>query len=408
MPSLLPTHPDIKRQLRARLLGMTPRAFELFAGELLVYVGLQNVVVTRYVGDGGIDAHGDVIIGSGVIRIPAGVQVKRHRQNVQRSDIERFIGALSGRFSEGIFITTAGYADQAINKASGSIPRVSTISGDQVVSVMLRHSLGIETINSPDSMLDESYFEDFEQQTTLVQSQISERRESYQAGEQTTTNESPRSETTIEIRPEDDLISLRALSYALRVDTTTIRSWIDSGKLQPDRYLQLRSQEGYYFRRDRVEAIRQQLSQSAPPETGAEWHQEFLDFAKSRHLTKSYKPVLLKTLIKLVNRNGEVNIDDLVREFKAFYIQRQIGGLPVEYNAPALADPLSVSDNKVKQLIVKYPLDRFLIRGFLEYLPDQEVVRFAPRLWSELRFYELLDVITQADEQLHYYYERHT
>jgi hypothetical protein len=34
------------------------------------------------------------------------------------------------------------------------------------------------------------------------------------------------------------------------------------------------------------------------------------------------------------------------------------------------------------------------------------VVRFAPQLWNELRFWELLDIQQSADEQLSYYYSR--
>jgi hypothetical protein len=68
MPSILPVHPNIKRQLKARLLDLSPRAFEFFAGELLVYVGLDRVQVTRYIGDGGIDAHGELVAGSGIVR----------------------------------------------------------------------------------------------------------------------------------------------------------------------------------------------------------------------------------------------------------------------------------------------------------------------------------------------------
>jgi hypothetical protein len=51
-------------------------------------------------------------------------------------------------------------------------------------------------------------------------------------------------------------------------------------------------------------------------------------------------------------------------------------------------------------------LDRFLIKHFLEYDAEVRVVRFAPQLWQELRFYELLDIQASVDEQLRYYYER--
>jgi hypothetical protein len=398
MPSILPSNPDVRRQLKSRPLAMTPRAFELFAGDLLVYVGLRNVAVTRYVGDGGIDARGDLTTSADLISIPTGVQVKRYRSNVQRSDIDRFIGALVGQYAQGIFITTAGYAQQARMKAESSIPRVATVDGDQIVSLMRRHDLGISPSTDQSDQLDENYFADFEAQAGSGPSRLGETRETYLTEQE--------SGGTTDVQPEDDLISLRALSYTLRIDTTTIRNWIERGKLQPDRYPELASREGFFFRRDRIAQIRHQFLTSDRPTSGSEWRQEFLDFARSRNLTKSYKPVLIKVLLKLVNRNGEVRIDDLVREFKAFYVQRQEANLPVEFGVPLLDDPQAVSDNQIKQLIVKNPLDRFLIKGFLEYSVQDGIVRFAPQLWSELRFYELLDVQQSADEQLRYYYGR--
>ena len=42
-----PANPDIKRELKDQLLTVTPRTFELFAGEFLIYVGLEKVSVTR-------------------------------------------------------------------------------------------------------------------------------------------------------------------------------------------------------------------------------------------------------------------------------------------------------------------------------------------------------------------------
>ncbi len=53
----------------------------------------------------GSSKQGDLVAGR--FHIPVGIQVKRYRNNVQRPDIDRFIGALSGRFAEGMFMTTA-------------------------------------------------------------------------------------------------------------------------------------------------------------------------------------------------------------------------------------------------------------------------------------------------------------
>lgn len=116
--------------------------------------------------------------------------------------------------------------------------------------------------------------------------------------------------------------------------------------------------------------------------------------------------MLLKALIKVVNRDGEARIDALTGAFRAFYLARRREGLPVEIGPPDLADTNAVGDVQLRQLIVRHPLERFLIKGFLEYLPEEGVVRFAPQLWAELRFWELLDIEQSADEQLDYYYSR--
>jgi hypothetical protein len=180
---------------------------------------------------------------------------------------------------------------------------------------------------------------------------------------------------------------------------------MEKGQLRPEQSGST-ARGGYFFRRDRIEAIRAELLGRVHPADSDAWRQEFLDFARSRNLSKSYKPVLLKALLKLVSRNGEAHIDALAEEFRAFYLARRREGLPEEFGPPDVTDTLAVNDAQLRQLIIRNPLERFLIKGFLEYLPEEGVVRFAPQLWGELRFWELLDIEQSADEQLNYYYKR--
>lgn len=390
-----PNHSDLHRRIKDRLLALPARAFELFAGDLLEFMGLRGVSVTRYSGDGGIDAAGSLEIMAPPISIPIGVQVKRYRRNVPLPDIDRFIGALSGRYSQGIFITTAGYTRQATLKAAIGLPRVATVDGDQVVALMLRHRLGVAERDGRAIALDEQYFSSFEAQASTQSLRLEERPETYNVG--------VGAETERVACSEEDLISMRALSHALRVDGSVLRRWIETGKLRPDQPDRA-ARGGYFFRRDRVDAIRAELLGRALPSNSEAWRQEFLDFARSRNLSKSYKPVMLKALIEVVNRDGEADLGALAAQFRAFYVTRRRAGLPVEFGPPDLSDPQVVSDARLRQLIVKNPLERFLIKGFLEYLPEEDIIRFAPQLWSELRFWELLDVQRSAEEQLDYYY----
>lgn len=393
MVSSAPLQPVTRRRLHERLLGLSPRAFELFAGDLLIFIGLQNVQVTRYVGDGGIDAHGELIPESGMVRVLSGVQVKRHRRNVQRADIDRFIGALSGQYQHGIFISTAGYAAQAEAKARSSALRVDTIGGGQIVELMGRHRLGLAP--QADDALDEGFFLGYE-------AQADERRQLRDGG----APYSAVSDTSVPVPPEADLVSLRALSYALRADPYTVRAWVERGRLFPDQQAEHGGRAVFFFRRDRIEAIRQLVGRSPAPASGAEWREAFLRFVGGRTMSRSYKPVMLKAMLRLVDRAGEVTLDALAAEFRAYYARRRLDGLPVEYDAPLLAEPTAAPLEQIKRLIVTNPLERFIIQGFLQYDPDAGSVRFAPELWAELRHADVLAILAIADEQLAYYYGR--
>ncbi len=383
-----PANPDIKRELKKQLLAMPARSFEFFAGEFLVYIGLEGVSVTRFIGDGGIDAQGNLV--AGLFRIPIGVQVKRHRNNVHRSDIDKFIGALSGRFSQGMFMTTANYAPSALQKASTSIPRILTLNGDQIVSVMIEHQLGLKTSSfySQKLDIDPDYF--------------------YAIDPSQSSTDTTADEQTIELKPEDDLISLNALGYALRVDPNTVRRWIEHEKLRPDASQTLRERSIYYFRRNRIEQIRKSLGLENIPTSSDEWKQEFLDFAKSRNLSRSYKPVMVKAFFKLVDREGKAKVDELVREFRDYYVQRLAAGEPLERDASIMAHPTEASNEEIKRLLIDMPVQRFLIKNFIEYSPEEGVLRIAPQLWRELHYYEVIDALKSADEQISYYVARYT
>jgi hypothetical protein len=401
-----PLHPDIKRELKQQLLAMSARSFEFFAGEFLVYVGLEAVSVTRYIGDGGIDASGDLIAGQ--FRIPIGIQVKRYRNNVQRPDIDKFVGALSTRFSEGLFLTTANYAPAALKKASTSIPRVLTLNGDQVVSIMVEHQLGLKPspFNALNLEIDPAYFAAFEARRNLFAVQVRESSPGYSAPLSGSERDGSQEEQTIDLRPEQDLISLNALGYALRTDPTRVRRWVESGVLLPDATQVSGERYSYYFRRDRIETIRMQRGLENIPVSSEEWKQEFLDFVKSRNLSRSYKPVMLKAFFKLVDREGKVQIADLAREFRAYYIKQVEAGQPLEQNRSLMASPTEASDQAIRQLIITNPLERFLIKNFITYSPEDGVLQISPQIWRSLLHYELKDALASADEQIQYYLAR--
>jgi hypothetical protein len=72
-----------------------------------------------------------------------------------------------------------------------------------------------------------------------------------------------------------------------------------------------------------------------------------------------------------------------------------------------MAHPTNANDHAVKRLIITNPLERFLIKNFIQYFPEEGVLQIAPQLWQELHYYEVVDALESADEQISYYITRH-
>ena len=78
----------------------------------------------------------------------------------------------------------------------------------------------------------------------------------------------------------------------------------------------------------------------------------------------------------------------------------------MEFGVPLLRDPMQASDKELKRLIIQMPLERFRIKNYFEYNEEDDTVQIAPQLWQDLRYYEIIDVLKSADEQITYYYKR--
>jgi hypothetical protein len=115
---------------------------------------------------------------------------------------------------------------------------------------------------------------------------------------------------------------------------------------------------------------------------------------------------MVKAFFRVVDRAGTANMDDLMREFRAIYLQYMQAGQPLERDRSLMAQPLEAGDQEIKRLIITNPLERFLIKNFMEYDSMQEIVRIAPQLWQALFYYEVMDVLRSAEEQIKYYLSR--
>lgn len=125
-------------QVRGRLLVMEPKKFEFFIKDLLIHTGFNEVCVTKYSADGGIDVHAKT--GSQMWLFEntfVQVQAKRWLHSVGRKEVAELRGSLKP-FAKGAVITTSHFSRAAINEANevGKNP-ITLIDGFRLSKVIV-------------------------------------------------------------------------------------------------------------------------------------------------------------------------------------------------------------------------------------------------------------------------------
>jgi restriction system protein len=156
---------EIRTSTQAELLellgNVSPAFFETIVLDLLHRMGfgasradLQRV---GGAGDGGID---------GVISLDrlgldkVYVQAKRWQENVGRPSLQAFYGALAGqKAKKGVFITTSGYTQQALDFAR-SVEGIVLIDGHRLASLMIDCELGVSARSVKIPKIDGDYFDE--------------------------------------------------------------------------------------------------------------------------------------------------------------------------------------------------------------------------------------------------------
>ncbi|NOY00099.1 MAG: restriction endonuclease, partial [Verrucomicrobia bacterium] len=148
------------------MFGMDPYKFEQLVVDLLFAMGYggsrsEAAQVTKKSNDEGIDGIiNEDRLGLEVIYI----QAKRYQaeSTIGRKEIQSFVGALAGKqANKGVFITTSGFKNTAIEYAANVPQKVILINGDRLANLMIEHNIGVSAVRTILlKRLDSDYFED--------------------------------------------------------------------------------------------------------------------------------------------------------------------------------------------------------------------------------------------------------
>ncbi|MBF0103730.1 MAG: restriction endonuclease [Deltaproteobacteria bacterium] len=155
---------ELSQDILNRIKDLRPQFFEKLVVDLMIAMGYGGAEsdsgqVTALTGDEGIDG---IIkedkLGLDVIYL----QAKRWENPVSRPEIQKFVGALTGkRAKKGVFITTSRFTSEAIEYAKNLDCKVILIDGDRLADLMIRFNVGVQTDKVCEiKKTDEDYFEE--------------------------------------------------------------------------------------------------------------------------------------------------------------------------------------------------------------------------------------------------------
>jgi len=157
---------SLAEELIEAMFAMDPYKFEQLVVDLLFNMGYggsrsEAAQVTKKSNDEGIDGIiNEDRLGLDVIYI----QAKRYQREstIGRKEIQSFVGALAGKqANKGVFITTSGFKQTAIDYAESISQKVILIDGPRLAALMIEHNIGVSTVRTVElKRLDSDYFED--------------------------------------------------------------------------------------------------------------------------------------------------------------------------------------------------------------------------------------------------------
>lgn len=198
-----------------------------------------------------------------------------------------------------------------------------------------------------------------------------------------------------------DYYSSEQAARELFIGTSTLEKW-NREKHYASLILPIGRRMVPYFSEEDLNRIREERNISL--HTDETILEDFENFIDENTLTYSFKLIFLKAMFHLADHEGEVNIDDLVEEYKAFYLDRLDRNLPVDRNGCVYTKEYLADKKKIKRSLLDNPFEKFERKRFVYYSKDLNIVCFNPALWRKLDKQKISELVVKENNFLEAYY----
>lgn len=200
-----------------------------------------------------------------------------------------------------------------------------------------------------------------------------------------------------------DYKSLEQAARELFVGTNTLSKWVKINPNFSSLSLPIGSKLMPYFSNGDIAKIKQAKQLKDHNETTI--LQDFIDFIDENTLTYSFKLIFMLNMFELADKEGEVNIDDLIDKYSKFYIDRLDRNLPVDRKGCVFNYEYLNDRTKMKKSILDNPFEKFERKRFVYFSRDLNILSFNPILWSKLTEEIKQNIVNKEKQFLKEYYK---
>ena len=200
------------------------------------------------------------------------------------------------------------------------------------------------------------------------------------------------------------MISQMEFVRQVDVQTETIERYVREGKLMPDLVVTMSEHRTFkYFKEETLKRYAKQYGWTLIDDSNRK--ELFLEMVRQMDMSYSYKPILLKAILKYADNSGKVRLDDIVSYFRKFFDDRRNNHLKVEKAKSVYLNP-RITDKEILRNILTYPFKRFEAMSMLRHTKTLGIIQFDKAVWKHLSAQEKNDILVICDEKLKEYFDK--
>lgn len=197
--------------------------------------------------------------------------------------------------------------------------------------------------------------------------------------------------------------SLEQTARELFIGTSTLAKWVKQRPSFSSPPLSIGNKFMSYFSSQDIANIKQVKKLKDHNENTI--LQDFEDFIDENDLTYSFKLIFMLGMLKLADKEGEVNIDKLLDYYIEFYKNRLDRKLPVD-RKNCVYDYNFLNDRtKVKKSLLENPFEKFERKRFVYFSKDLNILSFNRNLWAKMTQEIKQNIINKENKFLIEYYK---